>query len=215
MVRQKRQYGQDGNVVVRSRTTFNAPLKWKDPRLVFTCSWSDWFIEEADAWRDEAYDIIRSTPHIYQILTKRIDRAAGRWPIPPLLNAWLGVSVESREYLHRIDILRQMPAALRFLSLEPLLEDVGDIDLTGIGWVIVGGESGPSPRLMNPNWARSIRSQCVEAGVPFFFKQAGGPAMNKGGCLLDGRTYKEFPVLLQGERRPTATLRKEVAPLEY
>jgi protein gp37 len=182
MYREKKQYGQDPNLVVRSKTKFYDPLKWKEPRLIFTCSWSDWFIEEADAWRDEAWDIIRRTPqHTYQILTKRIDRAvhpltktaAGRIPVPALPNVWLGVSVEDRERLSRIDLLRQTPAAVRFLSLEPLLEDLGPLDLRGIDWVIVGGESGPGARPMHPAWARSIRDQCVAAEVPFFFKQWG------------------------------------------
>jgi protein gp37 len=174
MFRDKARYCQDPNVVVRSKTTFDAPLKWKEPKLVFTCSWSDWLIEEADPWRDEAYGIIRNTPqHTYQILTKRIDRVVGRIPDPALPNIWLGVSVESPAYKSRIDMLRELPAAVRFLSLEPLLEDLGMLDLRGIAWVIVGGESGPRARAMHPAWARGIRDQCVAAKVPLFFKQWG------------------------------------------
>jgi len=189
MYREKARYGQNPTVVVRSkRATFDAPLKWLDPAMVFTCSWSDWFVEEADPWRGEAYEIIRRTPHLtYQILTKRPERIVsgrplervcwplpsrvGNWPDPPLPNVWLGVSVESPVYLHRVDELRGIPAALRFLSLEPLLEDLGQLDLTGIGWVIVGGESGPGVRPMLPEWVRSIRDQCRAVGVPFFVKQ--------------------------------------------
>lgn len=175
MFRDKKRYGQDGNIVLRSKTKFTEPLKWPHgPMMCFTCSWSDWLIEEADPWREEAYDVIRRTAWItYQILTKRIERAIGRVPDPPLPNVWLGVSVESRAYLHRIDALRATPAARRFLSLEPLLEDLGELDLTGIDWVIAGGESGPGARPMHPDWVRSIRDQCIAASVPFFFKQWG------------------------------------------
>lgn len=126
MFREKVRYGQDPNVVVRSKTTFEAPLKWpQQPTLCFTCSWSDWLIEEADAWRPEAYEIIRRTPWItYQILTKRIERAAGRVPDPPLPNVWLGVSVEDTSSAARISQLSQTSAALRFVSYEPAIEAV-------------------------------------------------------------------------------------------
>ena len=217
MFRDKKRYGQDPNVVARSKTQFRAPLNWPEvPSLCFTCSWSDWLIEEADAWREEAHEIIRATPWItYQILTKRIERAEGRVPNPPLPNVWLGVSIENRANLHRIDLLRKTPAVIRFLSLEPLLEDLGALNLTGIDWVICGGESGPGARPMHPEWARSLCDQCVSAGVPFFFKQWGGflpdsqnPAMvgidphdagairvgkKKAGALLDGREWRQFP----------------------
>ncbi len=179
MFSDKARYGQNPDIVVRSKTQFDVPLKWKEPRRIFTCSWSDWLIEEADPWRDEAYEIIRRTPHhTYQILTKRINRAEGRIPIPPLPNVWLGVSVESRATKDRIDRLRDTPAALRFLSIEPLLEDVGVLNLDGIDWVICGGESGPGARPMRSEWARDVRDQCIDAGVAFFFKQWGeyGPS---------------------------------------
>lgn len=113
------------------------------------------------------------------------------WPLP---NVWLGVSVEDRKYgLPRIEHLRQVPAAVRFLSIEPLLEDIGEINLDGIGWVIVGGESGPGAREMRVEWVRSIRNQCVAAGVPFFFKQWGGVRKKIAGRVLDGRTWDEMP----------------------
>ncbi len=202
MFREKKQYGQDPNAVVRSKTKFKEPEKWPDSRLIFTCSWSDWFIEEADNWRDDAYGVIRRTPHhTYQILTKRIDRAVGRMPDTPLPNVWLGVSVESLAYKERIDLLRETPAALRFLSLEPLLEDLGELDLRGIGWVIAGGESGGvGVRPVAADWVRSIRNQCVEAGVPFHFKQWGEHNDNlvrvgrkTAGSMLDGREWKQMP----------------------
>jgi protein gp37 len=115
----------------------------------------------------------------------------GPWPLP---NVWLGVSVEDRKHgLARIEHLRRIPAAVRFLSIEPLLEDLGVIDVTGVHWVIVGGESGPDARPMHPDWVRSIREQCVAAGVPFFFKQWGGANKKRAGRELDGRTWDEMP----------------------
>lgn len=197
MFREQERYGNNPFVVVRSKTTFTAPLTWSKPRLVFTCSWSDFFIEEADAWRDEAWEIIRSTPqHTYQILTKRPENIASRlptsWPMP---NVWLGVSIENAVFLGRADVLRKTPAALRFLSLEPLLGYLGELDLDGIGWVIVGGESGPGWRQMNLDWARNIRDACAVAQVPFFLKQLGGWPDKRGGdkAVLDGRTWTEMP----------------------
>lgn len=203
MFRDKARYGQDPNVVVRSKTKFGDPLKWPHvPTMCFTCSWSDWFIEEADPWRDEAYDVIRQTPWItYQILTKRIERAKGRVPNPPLANVWLGVSVEDQRSADaRIPLLLRTPAEARFISYEPAL---GAVDFAAIpqcmddnepterqidgplglhyirhgapfiDWVIAGGESGPDARPMHPDWVRSVRDQCQVAGVPFFFKQWG------------------------------------------
>lgn len=178
MFSDKKRYGQDPNIVVRSKTTFRDPLRWKDPALVFTCSWSDWFIEEADAWRPEAYDIIERTPHLtYQILTKRIERLFMELDgINGKVrdNVWLGVSVEDRAYgLPRIDILRLIPAALRFLSIEPLLEDLGRINLEGIDWVILGGESGAGARILNVDWVSRLIDQCRVDGVKCFVKQFG------------------------------------------
>lgn len=177
MFRQKRQFGQEPDVVLRSSdVTFKAPLRWQGPRMIFTCSWSDFFIEEADPWRDEAWDIIRATPrHIYQILTKRPERIAESLPADwgdGWRHVWLGVSVESQEYTHRLDTLAGIPAAIRFVSAEPLL---GPLDLRPwlgvLDWVIVGGESGPDFRPMDMAWARDIRDQATLYGVAFFFKQ--------------------------------------------
>jgi protein gp37 len=174
MFTEKKRYGQDPDVPSRSKTTFNAPLKWKEPKFVFTCSWSDFFIEEADPWREEAYEIMRQTPqHTYQVLTKRISRTLERLPVPKLPNMWLGVSVENCAAKQRIHTLRLRDVAMRFLSIEPLLEDIGTLNLEGIGWVIVGGESGPGARPMHPDWARGIRDQCQDVGVSYFFKQWG------------------------------------------
>ena len=145
MYRDLGRWGMDGGVIRRyAPATFNAPLKWESA-LIFTCSHSDFFLAQADEWRPEAWDIILRTPqHTCRLLPKRPTRILAwarkyGWPD----HCWAGVSVESRKYLHRVDVLRQMPAKYRFLSLEPLLEDLGEINLDGIGAVIVGGESGP------------------------------------------------------------------------
>lgn len=195
MFRDMKRYGRDANVVRRSApATFNAPLRWREPKRIFTCSWSDFLIEEADAWREGAYGIINATPwHEYQVLTKRIERVGACLPDRWFSNLWLGVSVENRQARERIDILRGVPAAVRFLSIEPLLEDIGELDLRGIHWVIVGGESGPMARPMRAEWVRSIRDQCAAAGVLFFFKQWGGFIAKAGGRELDGREWNGMP----------------------
>ena len=197
MYQGKRRWGQEPAIVVRSKTTFDDPLKWRDPKLIFTCSWSDWFHKAADPWRAEAWEIIRATPqHTYQILTKRPERIlkclpsdwGDGWP-----NVWLGVSVENEDYLSRIDLLKKAPARTRFLSLEPLLGPLSRLNLTEIQWAIVGGESGPGYRTPQLDWVRSIRDQCIDADVRLFFKQWGGPKPDSFGRELDGRTWDEFP----------------------
>jgi protein gp37 len=183
------------------------PLRWKTPRMVFVNSMSDLFHEgvSADYIRTVATIMVEADRHTYQVLTKRSERlrdmlrgdlqfAAARE------NIWWGVSVEDRQYgLPRLEHLRNAPARVRFLSVEPLLEDLGEIDLTGIHWVIVGGESGNGARALDPAWVRRIRNQCREFKVPFFFKQWGGLHKAKAGRLLDGRTYDEFPARLRQE----------------
>jgi protein gp37 len=195
MFREKRQYGQDPERVVRSKTKFYDPLKWPDPAFVFTCSWSDFFIAEADQWRDEAWDIIRRTPHLtYQILTKRPARIRTHLPSDwPFTNVWLGVSIESRQYLYRADVLPEIPATVRFLSLEPLLEDLGPLNLSGIGWVIIGGESGPKHRPFEIPWLESIVQQCREAHVPVFVKQDSGARAGQRGRIPDELWIRELP----------------------
>lgn len=218
MYREKRQYGQDPNVIVRSKTTFTAPLKWGAPRRIFTCSWSDFFHEAADPWRADTWEIIERTPqHTYLILSKRPERIRENLPwaarvhgsygwLEPWRNVWLGVSVENQDYGGRIDQLLGVPAMVHFLSLEPLL---GPIDLSpwlrkplvhgrpiDVEWVIVGGESGPNARRMELGWAASLLEQCRAAGVPFFLKQLGGWPDKRGGdkALLQGRLWREIPV---------------------
>ncbi|MGC4080050.1 MAG: phage Gp37/Gp68 family protein [Rubrivivax sp.] len=182
------------------------PLKRKKPTVFFVNSMSDLFHERIpDAYIEQVFDVIARTPlHTYQILTKRGARMARFFKtrsVPE--NAWLGVSVENRKHgVPRIDHLRRVPANIRFLSVEPLLEDIGEIDLTDIHWVIVGGESGPKARPMKEEWAESIRSQCEEQQVAFFFKQWGGwgadgkrRAKHANGRLLNGRTWDEMPAI--------------------
>lgn len=236
MFRDMPKYGKDPNIVTRSRSTFDAPLRWaKSGKLapgsrIFTCSWSDWFIEEADLWRPEAWGIVHDTPQFtYLILTKRPERIAEHLPSDwgaGYPNVWLGVSTENQATAdERIPLLLETPAAVRFLSCEPLL---GPIDLelairidnggysyntlTGehwaftveprfgpkVDWVISGGESGAHPRPCDLDWARALRDQCQAAGVAFFHKQHGGAkkvAGTWGGRELDGRTWDEFPAV--------------------
>lgn len=180
------------------------PLKRRKPTVYFVNSMSDLFHEDVpDDFIDRVFSVIRSTPqHTYQILTKRAERLPAYFAsrsVPE--NVWLGVSVEDRKYgVPRIEHLRRVPARIRFLSVEPLLESLGAIDLAGIHWVIVGGESGSQARPMLPEWADEVRSQCEDAGVSFFFKQWGGwgadgVRRNKkaNGRLLNGRTWDAYP----------------------
>jgi protein gp37 len=180
------------------------PLRRKRPTIYFVNSMSDLFHERVpEHYIDRVLDVIRRTPqHTYQILTKRAARMAryfGTGEVPE--NAWLGVSVENRKHgVPRIDHLREISAHIRFLSVEPLLEDVGQLDLHNIHWVIVGGESGPKARPMQSAWAESVQRQCVKQGVAFFFKQWGGWGADgkrrskaQNGRLLKGRTWDEMP----------------------
>ena len=145
MYRDKDRYGQDPTKVLRSKTNFRAPLKWKDKKLVFTCSWSDWFIAEADGWRDDAWEIIRRTPHLtYQILTKRPERILDHLPdfFGELDNVWIGCSVESQKQVDRIDYLVDL-ACTTFVSFEPLIGPIAWNDrMNALDWMIIGGESG-------------------------------------------------------------------------
>ena len=173
------------------------PLTWKKPQNIFVNSMSDVF--HADVPEDfigRIFDIMaKARWHIFQVLTKRAERLeeVGRdlnWPA----NVWMGVSVEAKEYLYRIDHLRNVGARVRFISFEPLLEGLGKINLQGIHWAIVGGESGPRSRTMDKEWVVEIRDECKTAGVPFFFKQWGGTNKKKTGRLLDGKTWDEVPL---------------------
>ncbi len=174
------------------------PGHWRDARTIFVDSMSDLFHPEVtDDFIRQVFEIMRGTPrHTYQVLTKRSRRLAqlGRtldWPS----NAWIGVSIETDEYTFRADHLRRIEPAVRFLSLEPLLGPLPSLRLEGIGWVIVGGESGTGYRPVEADWVREIRDRCVESGIPFFFKQWGGQTPKAGGRELDGRTWSEKPTV--------------------
>ena len=177
------------------------PFSWRSPKLVFVNSMSDLFQPGVPDGYAEMVSRVMTVAnwHTYQVLTKRSERMrdllASKLQFAALReNIWWGVSVEDREYgLPRIEHLREAPAAVRFLSIEPLLEDLGEINLSGISWVIVGGESGPGARPMKREWVVSIRDQCREQRVPFFFKQWGGVRKAKHGRELAGRTYDEYP----------------------
>jgi protein gp37 len=173
------------------------PLHWRQPRMIFVNSMSDLFHADVPMpFIQEIFQVMREADwHQFQILTKRSRRLASLSPcIDWPGNVWMGVTVESAEYTPRIDDLRKTGAALKFLSLEPLLTAVPSLNLEGIDWVIVGGESGPGARPMRAEWVTDIRKQCVEAGVPFFFKQWGGTRKKVSGRLLEGRTWDEMPV---------------------
>jgi protein gp37 len=185
------------------------PFRWRNPKMVFVNSMSDLFHEgiPEDYIEAVANVMVKADWHTYQVLTKRSKRLAELLSTRLRFAAaashiWWGVSVEDKRYgLPRIPDLRFTPAAVRFLSVEPLLEDLGALDLRGIHWVIAGGESGRGARPMRREWVVSIRDQCANAGVPFFFKQWGGTHKKRAGRKLDGRTYNEFPRRLQNPVR--------------
>jgi protein gp37 len=172
------------------------PLRWKKPMTIFVNSMSDMFHADVPAdFIAQAFDVMRRAEwHRFQVLTKRSDRLLSLTrELSWAENIWMGVSVESQAYTHRIEDLRQTGARLKFLSLEPLLGPLDSLDLDGIDWVIVGGESGPGARPMNPDWVTSIRDQCIDARTPFFFKQWGGVRKRKFGRLLEGRIWDQMP----------------------
>jgi protein gp37 len=216
-----------GNIVWTGRVNRSSdskmaePLRLREPSLVFVNSMSDFWHENADdRWRAEALEVMRATPrHRYQVLTKRPENIAGimqRMGLRSLPdNLWLGCTLEDHRVAGRAPVLARVPAAVRFLSVEPITARVGKLDLGGIHWVITGGESGPGARMLHPRWVREVRDQCVSAGVAYFHKQWGAyrnnpevveagkseaeaaaldpPANGKGGALLDGRLWREFP----------------------
>ena len=178
--------------------TLAAPYRWRTPRLVFVDSMSDLFHPEVPlGFIRRVFAVMAATPrHTYQVLTKRSRRLAGvasslEWPP----NVWMGVSVETDRYTFRVDHLRAVPAAVRFVSAEPLLGPLPGLDLASIHWLIAGGESGPNARPMNAAWVRGLRDQCQTAGVAFFFKQWGGRTPKAGGRELDGSHHDGMPAL--------------------
>lgn len=189
------------------------PLRWKRPQMIFVNSMSDLFQTDVPIEFIRAvFDVMRRASwHCFQILTKRSERLS---KLSPKLvwapNIWMGVSVESQDYVPRIDHLRATKANVKFLSLEPLLGPLHRLNLKGIDWVIVGGESGPGARTMLQDWVIDIRNQCQKANVPFFFKQWGGTRKSRTGRELDGRTWDEMPVLatdMRARELPVFSLR--------
>lgn len=178
------------------------PLRWKKPQVIFVNSMSDLFHKDVPLrFITQVFDVMnRAYWHRYQILTKRSERLLElssylQWE----RHIWMGVSVESADYIYRIDDLKRTASIVKFLSLEPLLGPLPQLDLKGIDWVIVGGESGPGARPMSKNWVLDIRDQCINAGVAFFFKQWGGVNKKKAGRLLNGRTWDEMPTLASNQ----------------
>ena len=174
------------------------PMKWKKPQVIFVNSMSDLFHKDIPAqFIDEIFYTMNQTPwHTYQVLTKRSGRLATlasrfNWSS----NIWMGVTVEDEDNVKRIDDLRRIPSSVRFLSLEPLLGPLPNLNLEGIDWVIVGGESGPGARPMKKEWAIDIRDQCLKADVPFFFKQWGGVQKKKAGRVLENKTWNDMPAV--------------------
>ncbi len=202
----------------------DAPLRWKRPQTIFVNSMSDLLHKDVPTeFVLRTFDVMRRASwHRFQVLTKRADRLAELdevldWPS----NVWMGVSVEQPKFIERIDRLRTIGAAVRFLSLEPLLAALPALDLEGIDWVIVGGESGPGARPMLEEWALDIRDQCRRARVPFFFKQWGGVWKKRAGRQLAGRTWDEMPHFagrlaeateVGGRARGGTVLRPSIAP---
>lgn len=219
--RDMKRFGRDFGTVTRAKQ-FNAPMRWKGPKRVFANSWSDFFIADADDWRPEAWDIIWTTPHLtYLIPTKRPERIPqclpSDWGDNGYPNVWLGVSVENMDHIGRIEELLRVPAAVHWISAEPLLgpldlspwlryqtpayrqiigHDNGQAIVPGIEWIVAGGESGPGYRVCDKTWLTGILEQCRAARVPFFLKQLGGTKKIDGawgGDQLEGRRYHEFP----------------------
>ena len=173
------------------------PLRWRKPQIILVNSMSDLFHEDVPLeFILKVFDVMtRASHHQFQVLTKRSERLLELSPrLPWSLNVWMGISVENSDYLFRIEHLRQTDAKIKFVSLEPLLGPIQDLDLDDIDWVIAGGESGPKARLMDPDWVRKIRIQCLSANVPFFFKQWGGVNKKRNGRILDGKTWGQMPI---------------------
>jgi protein gp37 len=173
------------------------PLHWRRPRTIFVNSMSDLFHEDIPSeFVHEIFEVMGQADwHVFQVLTKRHERLLEladqlRWPP----NVWIGVTIENRRFVHRADYLRKVPGAVRFVSAEPLLGPLENLDLADIDWLIAGGESGPRYRPVNGDWIRDLRDRCLAEGVAFFFKQWGGVRPKAGGRALDGRTWDQMPI---------------------
>lgn len=186
----------DGFKVTLQPDVVDLPLHWKRPRMIFVNSMSDLFHKEVPAdFIVKCFAVMQqASQHTFQVLTKCPERAVELAPhLPWPSNVWMGTTVENADYIHRIRSLIQIPATVRFLSLEPLLGPIPRLPLRGIHWVIVGGESGPAARPMLPGWVLQIRNRCMAYGVPFFFKQWGGVNKGVAGRELEGRYWNEMP----------------------
>lgn len=175
----------------------DAPLRWRKPRTIFVNSMSDLFHEDIPVdYIAQVFETMeRAHWHTFQILTKREHRLAALAPeLPWSPNIWMGVTIENRRFVHRADILREVPSAVRFISAEPLLGPLDGLVLDGIDWLIAGGESGPRHRRVDPEWIRALRDRCDEEDVAFFFKQWGGPRPKSRGRELDGRQWDDLPM---------------------
>jgi len=197
------------------------PLKWRKPRTIFVNSMSDLFHESVpDEFVFRVFRAMNDTPwHRFQVLTKRSERLLRMGPALPWAdNIWMGVTVEDERYLSRTYHLRNVPAAIKFLSLEPLLGPLPGLELDGMDWVIVGGESGPGARPMRESWVVDVKDKCGRAGIPFFFKQWGGTNKKRAGRLLEGRTWDEIPASRHcghvGARREDGRLTQRRPPSE-
>ncbi len=188
----------DGFKLAVHEDVLDLPLSWHKPQLIFVNSMSDLFHEDVqESFIFRAFEVMRlANWHQFQVLTKRSERLRKLSPKidwPP--NVWMGVTVELQKYVFRVDHLKETDASIKFLSLEPLLGPISRLNLPGIDWVIVGGESGPGARPMEIDWVLDVKTQCLEASVPFFFKQWGGVSKKKAGRLLEGRTWDEWPLV--------------------
>lgn len=186
----------NGFSVTLHEDLLDEPMKWTKPRVVFVNSMSDLFHEDVPLWfiRKVFRSMEDNPQHVFQVLTKRSRRLRETVPLLPWPNnVWMGVSVEDQRVVDRVRDLQEVPAAIRFLSCEPLIGPLPDLPLTGIHWVIVGGESGPGARRMDQEWVEDILAQCKHCDVPFFFKQWGGTWKKRTGRVLHGRTYDAFP----------------------
>jgi protein gp37 len=191
------------------------PLSWKKPQTIFVNSMSDLFLDAVPAdFIKQVFDVMRRAHwHTFQILTKRSERLAELGPdLPWAPNIWMGVSVENSDYTFRVDHLRSCGAPVKFLSMEPLLGPVPHLNLRGIDWVIVGGESGPGARPMQEEWVVQIREHCLRSDVPFFFKQWGGVRKKKAGRVLQGRTWEQMPRLMRNSNQPVKCNRTQLPP---
>ncbi len=188
----------NGFAVTLQPDVLDAPLRWRSTRLIFVNSMSDLFHEDVPAeYIGAVFRTMEAASwHVFQVLTKRADRLEQLAPkLPWPSNVWMGVSVENADYTSRVRHLQRVPATVRFLSVEPLLGPIPHLPLSGIHWVIAGGESGPHARSVEPAWIRGIRDQCVARKVPFFFKQWGGVRKKRTGRMLDHRTWDEMPAI--------------------